>query len=131
MCDKGKGWKTHVPFHTYLPLTAKRRARLKEEEAGGRQRWKPLKFRVFDEDANTLIAFQTFRVGRRKPWRPTDKELCVKKRGAGGRDGGDGGILDRKTAQAHVRESTRARETNGCISCKRDATTVLCVPARD
>lgn len=46
-------------------------ARLKEEEAGGEATAKvePFKVYLFDEDANSLIAFQTFRVGKRKPWR--------------------------------------------------------------
>lgn len=33
MCDKRRGWKTHVPFHTCLPLTAKRQ--IKEMGGGG------------------------------------------------------------------------------------------------
>lgn len=33
MCDKRRGWKTHVPFHTCLPLTAKRQ--IKGMRGGG------------------------------------------------------------------------------------------------
>lgn len=46
-------------------------ARLKEEEAGGEATAKVDLFKVylFDEDANSLIAFQIFRRGKRKPWR--------------------------------------------------------------
>lgn len=53
-------------------------ARLKEEEAGGgrqRQRWNPFKVHIFDEDANSLIVFQTFRRGERKPWRDWNSGL--------------------------------------------------------
>lgn len=47
-------------------------ARLKEQEAGGGEataKVEPFKVYLFDEDANSLIAFQTFRGGKRKPWR--------------------------------------------------------------
>lgn len=49
-------------------------ARLKEEEAGGgggeaTAKVEPFKVYLFDEDANSLIAFQTFWGGKRKPWR--------------------------------------------------------------
>lgn len=41
-------------------------ARLKEKEAGGATaKVEPFKVHHFDEDANSLIAFQTFRGGKR------------------------------------------------------------------
>lgn len=35
MCDKRRGWKTHVPFHTCLPLTAKRQIKGMRGGGGG------------------------------------------------------------------------------------------------
>lgn len=35
MCDKRRGWKTHVPLHTRLPLTAKRQIKAGGGEGGG------------------------------------------------------------------------------------------------
>lgn len=34
-CDKRRGWKTHVPVHTCLPLTAKRQIKGTGEGGGG------------------------------------------------------------------------------------------------
>lgn len=52
-------------------------ARLKEDKAGGEATAKVEAFKVylFDEDANSLIAFQTFWVGKRKPWRDSNLGL--------------------------------------------------------
>ena len=42
---------------------------------GGTAKVELFKVHLFDEDANSLIAFQTFRVGKRKPWRDSNLGL--------------------------------------------------------
>lgn len=52
-------------------------ARLKEEAAGGATaKVEPFKVYYFDEDANSLIEFQTFQGGQRKPWQDWNLGLC-------------------------------------------------------
>lgn len=76
---KGKGWKTHVPFHTYLPSTAKPLPDKRKKRWGGATaKVEPFKVYLFDEDANSLVAFQTIQGERKEetlaglkvgPWR--------------------------------------------------------------
>lgn len=71
MCDKGKRWMENTcPISHLFTFHCQTPARLKEEGAGGATaKVEPFKVPVFDEDAKSLIAFQTFWRGKRKPWR--------------------------------------------------------------
>lgn len=53
----------------YLPLPNPCQIKGGGGEGGATAKVEPFKVPVFDEDAKSLIAFQTFWRGKRKPWR--------------------------------------------------------------
>lgn len=67
---KGKDGK-HMSHFTLIYLWLPNPCQIKGRRGGGGATAKvePFKVYLFDEDANSLIAFQTFRGGKRKPWR--------------------------------------------------------------